>query len=79
MNKSTIIFDSFKRKDSNDLEANTSGATLPIINVEENLNVSIKENPDEPVEENLNISNEVNSLPLTLSLGSVLGSVLVAN
>ena len=56
MNKSTIIFDSFKRKDSNDLEANISGATLPIINVEENLN----------------ISNEVNSLPLTLSLGSVL-------
>ena len=72
MNKSTIIFDSFKRKDSNDLEANTSGATLPTINVEENLNISIKENPDESVEENLNISNEVNFLPLTLSLGSVL-------
>ena len=37
MKKSTTIFDFFKRKVSNDLEANTSGATLPITNVEENL------------------------------------------
>ena len=59
----------FKRKVSNDLEANTSGATLPIINVKENpdvpikenLDVLIKENPDEPIEENLNVSTEENS------------------
>ena len=33
MKKSTTIFDFFKRKVSNDLEANTSGITLPTINV----------------------------------------------
>ena len=37
MKKSTTIFDFFKRKVSNDVETNTSGATLPITNVEENL------------------------------------------
>ena len=59
----------FKRNVSNDLEANTSGATLPATNVEENPNVPIKENldvpieenPDEPVEENLDVSIEQNS------------------
>ena len=59
MKKSTTIFDFFKRKVSNDLEANTSGTTLPTTNVEENLdvpieenlNVLIEENPDEPVKE----------------------------
>ena len=58
MKKSTTIFDFFKRKVSNDLEASTSGATLPTTNVEknldvpieENLDVLIEENPDEPVE-----------------------------
>ena len=53
MKKSTTIFDFFKRKVSNDLEANTSGATLPTTNVEEN--------PDEPVEENLDVPIEQNS------------------
>ena len=61
MKKSTTIFDFFKRKVSNDLEANTSGATLPTTNVEENLDVPIEENPDEPVEENLNVRIEQNS------------------
>ena len=69
MKKSTTIFDFFKIKVSNDLEANTSGATLPTINVEENpnvpieenLNVPIEENPDEPDEENLNVPIEQNS------------------
>ena len=37
MKKSTTIFDFFKKKVSNDLEANTRGAILPITNVEENL------------------------------------------
>ena len=35
--KSIIIFDFFKRKVSNDLEANTSGVTLPTTNVKENM------------------------------------------
>ena len=68
MKKSTTIFDFFKRKVSNDLEANTSGATLPTTNVEENLDVlieenldvSIEENLDEPFVENLDIPNEKN-------------------
>ena len=68
MKKSTIIFDFFKRKASNDLEANTSGVTLPTTNVEENpnvpieenLNITIEENPDELVEENLNVPIEEN-------------------
>ena len=42
----------FKRKVSNDLEGNTSGATLPTTNVEENLDVPIKENLDVPIEQN---------------------------
>ena len=42
----------FKRKVSNDLETNTSGATLPTTNVEENPNVPIEENLDVPIEEN---------------------------
>ena len=53
MKKSTTIFDFFKRKVSNDLEANTSDATLPTTNVEEN--------PDEPVKENLDVPIEQNS------------------
>ena len=65
MKKSTTIFDFFKRKVSNDLEANTSGATLPTTNVdvpiEENLDVPIEENPDEPVKENLDVPIEQNS------------------
>ena len=61
MKKSTTIFDFFKRKVSNDLEANTSGATLPTTNVEENLDVPIEENPDKPVEENLDVPIEQNS------------------
>ena len=69
MKKLTTIFDFFKRKVSNDLEANTSGATLPTTNVEENpgvpieenLNIPIEENPDEPIEENLNVPIEQNS------------------
>ena len=69
MKKSTIIFDFFKRKVSNDLEANTSGAILPTTNVEENpdipigenLDVQIEENLDEPVEENLDVPIEENS------------------
>ena len=60
---SITIFDFFKRKVSNDLETNISGATIPTTNVEENPNVPIeenldfliRENPDEPVEENLDV------------------------
>ena len=44
----------FKRKVSNGLEANTSGATLPTTNIEENCNVPIEENLDVPIEENPN-------------------------
>ena len=59
----------FKRKVSDDLEANSSGATLPTTNVEENpdvpikenLNVPIEENLDEPIEENLDVLIEENS------------------
>ncbi|KAL4626964.1 hypothetical protein ACB092_05G133700 [Castanea dentata] len=69
MKKSTTIFDFFKRKTSNSLEANTSGATLPTTNVEknpdapieENLDIPIEENPDELVEENLDVPIEENS------------------
>ena len=50
MKKSITIFDIFKRKASNDLEANTSSATLPTTNVEE-----------VPIEENLDITIEGNS------------------
>ena len=69
MKKSTTIFDFFKRKVSNDLEANTSGATLrttnveenPDVPIEENLDIQIEENPDDPVEENLDVLIEQNS------------------
>ena len=61
----------FKRKVSNDLEANTSGATLPTTNVEENLDVPIKENLDEPIEENLDILIKENSALLTPSPNSI--------
>ena len=69
MKKSITIFDFFKRKILNDLEANTSGATLPTTNAEENpnvpieknLDVPIEENPDEPVEENLDVPIKQNS------------------
>ena len=60
MKKSIIIFDFFKRKTSNDLEANTSGITLSTTNVEENLDIPIEENPDEPVKENLDVPIEKN-------------------
>ena len=60
MKKSIIIFDFFKRKTSNDLEANTSGITLSTTNVEENLDIPIEENPDEPIEENLDVPIEKN-------------------
>ena len=52
MKKSTTIFDFFNRNVSNDLEANTSGATLPTTNVEENPDELVKENLDVPIEEN---------------------------
>ena len=61
MKKLTTIFDFFKRKTLNDLEANTSGATLSTTNVEENLDVPIEENPDELVEKNLDVPIEENS------------------
>ena len=51
MKKSTTIFDFFKKKVSNDLEANISGATLPTTNVEENPDVPIEENLVVPIEE----------------------------
>ena len=60
MKKSIIIFDFFKRKTSNDLEANTSGITLSTTNVEENLDIPIEENPDELVKENLDVPIEKN-------------------
>ena len=44
MKKSITIFDFFKRKASNNLEANTNGATLPTTNVEENIDVPTEEN-----------------------------------
>ena len=49
MKMSTTIFDFFKRKVSNDLEVNTSGATLPTTNFEENPDVPIEENLDIPI------------------------------
>ena len=59
----------FKRKASNELEANISGATLPTTNVkkntdvpiEENLDITIRKNPNKLVEENLDITIEENS------------------
>ena len=42
-------------------EANTSGATLPTTNVEENPDVPIEENLDVPIEENLDVPIEENS------------------
>ena len=51
----------FKRKVSDDLEANSSGATLPTTNVEENPDVPIEENLDVPIEENLDVPIEENS------------------
>ena len=44
MKKSITIFDFFKRKASNNLEANANGATLPTTNVEENIDVPTEEN-----------------------------------
>ena len=69
MKKSTTIFDFFKRKVSNDLEANTSGVILPTTSIEENTDVPIEENLDvtirgnlgKPVEENFDILIEENS------------------
>ena len=71
MKKSTTIFDFFKRKVSNDLEANSSGATLPTTNVEENPDVSIEKNLDSPIEKNLDEPVEENLALLTPSPGSV--------
>ena len=51
----------FFQKKSFDLEANTSGATLPTTNVEENIDVPIEENLDVPIEENLDVPIEQNS------------------
>ena len=42
----------FKRKVSNDLEANINSATLPTTNVDENSDEPIKENLDVPMEQN---------------------------
>ena len=50
MKKSITIFDFFKRKVSNNLEANTSGTTLPTTNVEENIDVPIEENSQTKVQ-----------------------------
>ena len=61
MKKSTTIFDFFKRKASNDLEANTSGVTLPTTNVEENPNVPIEENLNVTIEKNLDVPFGKNS------------------
>ena len=55
MKTSTIIFDFFKRKVSNDLEANISSTILPTTNVEENLDGPMEENPDELIEKYLDI------------------------
>ena len=71
MKKSTTIFNFFKRKVSNELETNTSGATLPTTNVEENPDVSIEENLDIPIEKNLDEPVEENLALLTPSPGSV--------
>ena len=50
MGKLITFFDFFKRKYSNDLETNTSGATLPTTNIKIpipiNSNVPIEENPN---------------------------------
>ena len=54
MKKSITIFDFFKRKVSNNLEANISGAMLPTTNVEENTDVPIEENLDITIRKNLN-------------------------
>ena len=59
----------FKKKASNDLEADISGATLPTTNVkkntdvpnEENIDVTIRKNPNKLVEKNLDITIEENS------------------
>ena len=61
MKKSTTLFDFFKRKVSHDLEANTSGVTLPTTNVEKNPNVLIEENLNVTIEENLDVPFEENS------------------
>ena len=50
MKKSTTIFDFFQKKVSSDLEANTSAATLPTTNVEENFDIPIEENLNVPIE-----------------------------
>ncbi|XP_023884412.2 uncharacterized protein LOC111996653 [Quercus suber] len=68
MKKSTTIFDFFKRKVSNDLEANISGATLPTTNVEENPDVPAEENPNVPIEENLDVPIEENPEPVEENL-----------
>ena len=60
--KTLIIIDFFKRKISNNLKINISGIILPTINVEENLDIPIKKNPNEPIEENLNILIDKTSL-----------------
>ena len=61
----------FKKKASNDLEADISGAILPTTSVEENLDVPIEENFDESVEENLNILIKENFALLTPSPNSI--------
>ena len=56
MGKLITFFDFFKRRYSNDLETNTSGATLPTTNIK----IPIMVNFDVPIEENPNITIEEN-------------------
>ena len=61
----TTLFVFFKRKYSNDLETNTSGAKLPTTNIKIpipiNADVPIEKNHDIPIEENVNVPIEENS------------------
>ena len=66
MGKLITFFDFFKRKYSNDLETNTSGATLPTTNIKipilVNVDVPIEENPNITIEEmSVNVLTEENS------------------
>ena len=56
MKKSTTMFDSFKRKDSNSLEVNVGLPTTNIlIPIPKNVDVPILENTHSPISENANI------------------------
>ena len=56
----------FKRKYSNDLETNTSGATLPTTNIK----IPILVNVDVPIEENPNITIEEMSVNVLIEENS---------